>query len=353
MSFFSSPAFGQIAGGVIGGLFGNKAAKYQRGNDAAAIAAQMAPFNLVSPYLSDLYSDSKDALNKALGIGAYTGDTYAGMNPLADEGYSAIAGLGRKNFTTGSNLMDAAGGFGQNQADIYNRASGRTLDDAVNYASSSPQAQSLIEAAMRDSTRRLEEQTLPGIDRSASATGNTRSSRAGVAEALAQRAYDDRRSDVAAGVGRDLTNQYLRSETQDINNMMNANRGLKDIFGFGVDLGRTGANDMVSAGGAYQLDEQGRLDAERDAFERQRDFAMGQYGAFGNLLGGMPNVGQVRPSTANPYTAALSGGMMGAGFGGEMFRGFGGNSYGSGRQPYGGYYNNPYAINPIFEPAGF
>ena len=87
---------------------------------------------------------------------------------------------------------------------------------------------------MRDSTRRLEEQTLPGIDRSASATGNTRSSRAGVAEALAQRAYDDRRADVAAGVGRDLTNQFLRSEQTDFNNMMRANQGLRDVFGAGV-----------------------------------------------------------------------------------------------------------------------
>ena len=236
MSFFTSPAFGQMAGGLIGGLFGGGAARRQASADRYAVDQQMRPFNLKEPYFKDLYSGASDALKTALGMGAYTGDTYAGMNPLADEGYAAIAGLGRNNFTTGSNLMDAAGGFGQNQADIYNRASGRTLDDAVNYASSSPQAQSLIEAAMRDSTRRLEEQTLPGIDRSASATGNTRSSRAGVAEALAQRAYDDRRSDVAAGVGRDLTNQYLRSETQDINNMMNANRGLKDIFGFGVDL---------------------------------------------------------------------------------------------------------------------
>ena len=65
----------------------------------------------------------------------------------------------------------------------------------------------------------------------------------------------------------------------------------------------------------------------------------------------MPGVGNVRPSQANPYTAALSGAMMGGGFGGNFMNYFGGNT--SGRQPYGGYYNSPYAINPIFEPAGF
>ena len=80
----------------------------------------------------------------------------------------------------------------------------------------------------------------------------------------------------------------------------------------------------ASAGGMLQTDAQGQLDAQRDLFERQRDFALNQYGVFGNLLGDVPNVGQVRPSTtANPYTAALSGAMMGAGFGGNVMDYFG------------------------------
>ena len=78
------------------------------------------------------------------------------------------------------------------------------------------------------------------------------------------------------------------------------------------------ASALTSAGGMLQTDAQAQLDAEREAFQRQRDFAMGQYGAFGSLLGGVPNVGQVKASTANPYTAALSGAMMGAGFGGNI-----------------------------------
>ena len=87
MSFFSSLAFGQIAGGVIGGLFGNKAAKYQRGNVTQPLSLlKWLPSIWRHRTLFDLYSGSKDALNKALGIGAYTGDTYAGMNPPADEG---------------------------------------------------------------------------------------------------------------------------------------------------------------------------------------------------------------------------------------------------------------------------
>ena len=333
--------FGQIAAAVapavIGGIMGNKAAKYQAGADRYATDAQMGPFRLKEPFLRDLYGGAQGALNDALATGAFTGSTYAGLDPMQMRGITGMGAFGDRALGLGSSFMDTGQGFAQNAQNIFDRAGGRTLDDAVSYAASSPQAQSLIEAAMRDSTRRLEEQTLPGIDRAAAGSGNTRSSRAGVAEALAQRAYDDRRADVAAGVGRDLTNQFLRSEQSDFNNMMRANQGLRDVFGLGTNLSATGGGALTSAGGMLQKDAQAQLDADRAAFERERDFAMGQYGAFGNIIGGVPNVGQISPSTANPYTAALSGGMMGAGFGGNLF---GGGGY----QP-SGYYTGMLGMN--------
>ena len=66
MSFFSSPAFGQIAGSVIGGIMGNKAAKYQAAADRYAVDQQMRPFNLKEPFLKDLYSGAQGALDDAL-----------------------------------------------------------------------------------------------------------------------------------------------------------------------------------------------------------------------------------------------------------------------------------------------
>ena len=173
----------------------------------------------------------------------------------------------------------------------------------------------MVDAAMRDSTRRLNEQTLPGIGLSASGTGNANNTRRFMNEAIAQARYDDRRADIRSDIGRDLVNQYLRSDQTDFNNQMRANQGLRDVFGVGTTLAPAGADALTRGGGMLQMDEQGQLDANRAAFERERDFAMGQYGSFGNILGGMPSVGQISPSRANPYTAALSGGMMGAGFG--------------------------------------
>ena len=100
--------------------------------------------------------------------------------------------------------------------------------------------------------------------------------------------------------------------------MMSANAGLKNTYGIGFGMGPTIGNMLAGAGGAFQTDAQGQLDADRDLFERQRDFAMGQYGDFNSLLGGLPQVGQVKPNTANPYTATLGGAMAGFGFGGKL-----------------------------------
>ena len=76
---------------LIGGLFGNKAAKRQGAMDRYAIDQMMRPFNLKEPFLRDLYSGSQGALNDALATGAFTGPTYAGLDPMQRDG---IAGLG-------------------------------------------------------------------------------------------------------------------------------------------------------------------------------------------------------------------------------------------------------------------
>ena len=308
-----------LGSSLIGGYFGNKAAKTQAGADRYAVDQQMRPYNLKEPYYSSLYSNAQDALDNALATGAYTGNTYASMDPRAAAGYNYLADFGTGQMGAAANFMNQGQGFGSNFQNIFNRASGPTLDNAIGYATSSPQAQSMIDAAMRDSDRRLNEQTLPGIGLSASATNNTRGSRNAVAQAIAQRGAEDRRADVASDVYKNLTNQYLRSNTQDISNMMRANEGLKNTYGIGFGMGSNIGNMLAKSGAAFQTDAQGQLDANRDRFERERDFAMGQYSNFNSLLGGLPSVGPVRPSTANPYTATLSGAMMGFGVGNNLY----------------------------------
>ena len=120
------------------------------------------------------------------------------------------------------------------------------LGNAMDYATAN--SGSLIDAAMRDSTRQLQEQTLPGINKSASGSGNVNSSRAGMADAIAQRSYDDRRADVGAQITDRLMDRSLTQQSQQFADQSGAltNAG-SSISNTGSQLGNA-ANSVTSAG---------------------------------------------------------------------------------------------------------
>ena len=68
-----------------------------------------------------------------------------------------------------------------------------------------------------------------------------------------------------------------------------------------------GANQMLAAGELLRAGDQGQMDADRAAFEGDRDFAMDQYMKYNaGILNNAPQaVGQVPPNLANPMMAAL------------------------------------------------
>ena len=85
--------------------------------------------------------------------------------------------VNNRNVTKRADDDPATGNFGtfaQNAQDISGRTQGLTLNDAVNYTTSSPRAQAMVDAARRDSTCWLNEQNLPGIGLDVSASGNTK-----------------------------------------------------------------------------------------------------------------------------------------------------------------------------------
>ena len=84
------------------------------------------------------------------------------------------------------NFLTRSGNVAQNAQYISGRTQGRTLDDAVNYITSSPRAQAMVDAARRDSTCWLNEQNLPGIGLGVSASGNTKNTRRFMDEEIAQ-----------------------------------------------------------------------------------------------------------------------------------------------------------------------
>ena len=188
---------GQIGGSVVGGLFGRSAAKKDRAANAAANRMRMMPYLDARSNILDLYSRGQNALNDQLNAGFYQGQTRAGLDPTQEEAIRMMQNTGATAGADASNFMNVGRGFANNYQDLFNRASQDMLGNAINYASTNTEP---LLAAMRDPFRQLTEQTLPTIDRNAMATGNTNSSRAGVAEALANRAFADRSADVGANI---------------------------------------------------------------------------------------------------------------------------------------------------------
>lgn len=329
---------GMIGSTVIGGVMGNKSAKADRRAQAAANDLSAMPYMDAQPYLTDVYSRGHNALNTVMDTGAYTGQTYAGIDPFQAQAAQQLGTGGQLGYTDALNFMGAGRGFGQNYQDIYNMASTDQLGAATDYARQN--VEPLLASAMRDPYRALTEQTLPGINIAASASGNTNSSRAGVTEALAQRAYDDRSADVATSLLDQLTGRGLNAQTNQFNMMNQANANLGNLYNTGMGQVGTASTFMNQGGGILSTDAQNRLNDEKARFEAQRDYEMQQLNAYNTgILGGRGgnSLSGINAVTANPFAGTVGGAMLGAGFGKEyspmMFgqqKPIGGYGYGAG-----------------------
>ena len=347
---------GNILGAAVGGMFANKAAKDQRRAMQEANQMRMMPYTDMQPYLLDFYSGGTDALQSALDAGYYGGPTRAGMDATTTEGLNAASGFGRTGIADATGFMNAGRGFAQNTADLYNRASQDMLGNATQYAANN--VEPLLTSAMRDSRRQLEEQALPGVAMQASRSGNANSSRAGVREAILERGYADRETDMRSDLMDRLTNRSLQSQQNTLNNMTAANQNLGNLYNTGMTLGGQGAAALTGVGGAFQADAQAGMDDARQRFEGQRDFPMQLYGMYGqNILGRNPGgaaFGQINNNLADPNVAALGGAKAGAGMFGNIFSGLGGGGQST------GYFGGPFnmfqqraAVAPSIASAGY
>ena len=139
-------AFGSIAGGMLG----RSNAKSQMSAINEMNRLNREGFELAKPYIKRLYEGGASGLDNILDKGYYTGATYAGLNPLQEQAARDLTAFGMANAGEGQRLMDQSRGFGQNYADIYNRASTGGMSAAQDYALNN--SDPLVQAAMRDST---------------------------------------------------------------------------------------------------------------------------------------------------------------------------------------------------------
>ena len=327
---------GPVIGSAVGGMFGNKAAKQDRAAQQYATDMNNRGYNDARPFVTDMYKGGTNALNNMLDTGAYGGPTYAGMNDMQRNTMGNMYNFGNSGFSQGQGLMNTAGGFGQNYSDLYNQAGQDRMATAQQYAMNN--SQPLVDRALRDSTRNLQENTLTSIGMGASATGNTNSSRAGVAEAIAGRDYMDRAADTTANINDTLMQRSLKEQDASFRNQMNANQALGNTFNTGFGMNQDSLKMMGAAGDIQQKDAQSQMNADKTAFDNERDFALDAYNKYNaGILGRAPQTSSQQANMHNPLSATMGGAMAGFGFGQQYLQPMMGGNNNYMPSPYGQY----------------
>ena len=342
-----------IWGGIIGGALGLMGANRQAAAMDKQNEAMMAGFNQYKPYVDANLKGSEGALNSVLDTGAYTGQTYAGPNAFQTGTANTMGNIGGNMMTTGNAMMGATNQFGNNANSLYSQFQGLSnaaqqdrLANATAYAANN--SDSLVRTAMRDDYRNLMENTLTNNNLTASGTGNMNSSRAGVADAIAQRAYQDRQADVTAQIQNDLIDRSLAQQAQQfsdqssaLNSAGNANNQIMSAYNTGLNTLGEGANFGMNAGNTLQGFDQAALDDQRRRFEDARDFEMNQRIQYQQgILGSAPNQIQgYKANTVDPFQSAIGGAMQGFGFQNKYF-------------PSGQSFGNSSLFDPMFGGSG-
>ena len=389
-----------IMGAIIGGGLGLIGANQQSRAQDRQTEAQMAGFRQYEPYVDNMLEGSQGAMDTQLAAGYYGGPTYAGPNGLQTNTAATMGQNGTDMMNAGSTMMGQNAGFGANASDLYSGAmanagnisgyagnfndiyngqqgvaanqgniAGQIQGSAGNFNSLANQqagltnrftgladqaqntdylananayaqanSQPLVDAALRDDRRNLEENTLTGIDLSASGSGNMNSSRAGIAEAVANRGFDDRAADVRAQVNSDLRQDSLAQQNAQFDQASTAlsNAGTS-IAGTGSQFG-AGVNTLAGASNAYG--NQG------SSLNNSGTAATGGMNAYGNANNALSTAGSFNGQISNAYNTGMNTMQTGGSLAmnaGQMQQGFGQDQMNADRAAFEG--NRDYASN--------
>lgn len=286
----------------MGDLFGGKT------TSTSTQATDTGPSKFQQPYLDTAFNAAQGIYNNQAGTPFYQGDTYAGMTDSAKatleglKGFAGSTGLNSANQLSqmGSSLIGNAGkataALDQFSQLAGTDATAANIKGASAYADN-PYLDAQIDANSRDVVRNLNEQTLPGIDRQASATGGINSSRAGVAAGIATRGAQDRVADISATMRGQAYSQGLGLAQQDraqtLGALSTAANGYGNLAGQGASALGAGAaagygayGAMAGADSTLQGNTQGQLDADFNKWKgedsRDMDLLAKYYGIVGN-----------------------------------------------------------------------
>jgi len=315
-------------GAIIGGALGLASANKQSKAIDRANAANMASFNQYKPYVDSALSGGKGALSDVLNAGYYQGPTLAGPTAYQTGAANALGSGAVNAINNGFNIANATGGFGQNAADIYSgyQNLANTAANTDRMATANEYAldnyEDISNAVLRDDRRALSN-TLNNINMAASGSGNMNSSRAGVADAIANRDFRDRAADVNIDIINSLRDKSLQQQAQQfadtgtaLAGQGQANSAMAAAYNQGLQNANQGFGMGMTAGGALQGYDQAAMNDARANFEGNRDFRLNQYKDYmAGMLGRAPQTTNTTSvNKVDPFQSAIGGMMSGAGF---------------------------------------
>ena len=329
-----------IVGGVLGGVGGASGSKGTTTNTA--------PWKTQQPYLKTGFNSAAGLYGQYMDAPWYEGPMHAGMNGMqrgaADNASNFAMGQGMdlaqgmindssQNLAQNGNFLNSA-----NRMANFNPAdpTQQNIQNAGQYADN-PYLNGAIDAASRDVTRNLTEDVLPGINRQAAGTGNTNSSRTGVAEGIALRGAQDRLGDISSTIRADAYNSGLNLSEQgrqaNMSGMLQGQGmgldGLNTAVGRGMDLRNQGMQGTVNmldlmgrAGDKYQQDTQGYNDANYKSWEGQYNQPWDLLSRYMGAVGGNNWGSTTSSATAGSPMGAVKGALGGATAGLGLYKDF-------------------------------
>lgn len=350
---------GPVAGAVIGGLFG--------GGGGGSQTTSNAPWSGVQPYMLDSFGQLQGMANQDWSAFPYQ-QAVAGFTPETEQGLSMLSSLSGQL----PGYIDPAMQAWQGVLDP-SMMQGLT-PDMSNYMVQEPQGinadinpylDAAAQGAIRPITEQLTQQILPQISQQALATGGFSGSRRNLAEAQAVDKAVESMGDVTSGIyqqgyenlyGRQLGAQMQQQQLGQQAQMANL-QGQLGAEGIGAQTRGQGLQAYMQAlmqspqmlqmlqqpaglqmqvGGARQQQTQAEIDAQRQAYEYERDQPFNAQLEYLRALQGVPGGQTTSPA---PYTSPLQGALSGAAIGQSISQGIQQNPQGTTSTAQGFAYN--------------
>ena len=290
--------------------------------------------------LNTAFNSANTALTQAQGAQAPTNYT-AGFTPDQLATFQQMLGYTNSNGTptsqanTGSALSSAGtnattgalDGLGNFNASSTNNPS--SLVDAANQYVAGQNIPAQVQAAMQSADEQAQDVTMPGIEQDVTMTGNTNSSRTGIADGLVQRSLAEQAANMSGSMqgtafanGLNLAeNQANQNNTTNLGALSDAANAGTNAANSGVNVGTSSINNQgqlyslaENAGQGQQAANQADLTNQQQQYQAQTNDPFAALNNYYNIVGSTnwgSSTSGTQTATSSPSAWSVIGGLLG------------------------------------------